>query len=607
MKTTTIRTYFVLAIVSCFSFFSMSQIEAPLNKKITIPTSVSDSLPNYTNTPDLRTPAELAEFGAITSRNCGCNVTNLLPDGDFESGLPVTSGLGVNCTCGFSSVCVGHEPRDKCLNSYWIDDLWDHTFGTSSGHFLIVDGGNGSVWSETVPVSAGQDYVFSFWEIREVSDNNWGNNSTQSFDLRVNGTTIASFNTASAPEDVWTQYCTTWTANFSSLSATIEIVQTAGSGYNDYGIDDIEFGQCEIQCEIPQLEDYFEYSVSIKDCYNHKFSAYTSGSEYCYFWFVDGVPVSSSSSFIYSFPGDGEYEVCVRIYCCDDPNVQYVTYCETVYVDCKKDGCGCEINDQLPNGDFENTSIPVSSGLTVTCTCSVGSVCVGHEPRDKCGNLLWIDDLWDHTLGTSDGHFLIVDGTNGTIWKDNVSVSSGSTYIFEFWEIREISDNASNNSTQTFDVLIDGNVIGSFNTATAPEHDWTLYCVSWDATYSSSNSVIEIRQTSGTGFNDYGIDDIQFGKCAGSKMYVAETIEEEEEAPAMLKLYPNPAVNSITLEWDGNLGINEVFIYNTDGKLVKSTIVDAEQRTTIDVSDLTEGVYLLRTNANNTERFVIKK
>ncbi|PIE86694.1 MAG: hypothetical protein CSA03_04100, partial [Bacteroidetes bacterium] len=124
MKTTTIRTYFVLAIVSCFSFFSMSQIEAPLNKKITIPTSVSDSLPNYTNTPDLRTPAELAEFGAITSRNCGCNVTNLLPDGDFESGLPVTSGLGVNCTCGSSSVCVGHEPRDKCLNSYWIDDLW---------------------------------------------------------------------------------------------------------------------------------------------------------------------------------------------------------------------------------------------------------------------------------------------------------------------------------------------------------------------------------------------------------------------------------------------------------------------------------------------------
>ncbi len=606
MKTTTIRTYFVLAIVSCFSFFAMSQIEAPLNKKITLqPTSVTDSIPNYTNTPDLRTPAEIAEFGAITSRNCGCNVVNLLPDGDFESGLPVTSGLGVNCTCATASVCVGHEPRDKCANSLWIDDLWDHTLGTSSGNFLIVDGGNGSVWSETVPVTAGQDYVFSFWEIREVSDNTWGNNSTQSFDLRINGVTIASFNTASAPEDVWTQYCTTWTATFSSASTTIEIVQTAGSGYNDYGIDDIEFGQCEIPCEIPQLEDYFYYSQSSKDCYRHKFSTFTSGSEYCYVWYVDGVNVGSGSTFDYIFPADGEYEVCVRIYCCDDPNVPTVSYCETIFVDCKKDECGCMINDQLPNGDFEDTTIPVSSGLPVTCTCSTGSVCVGHEPRDKCMNSLWIDDLWDHTLGTSAGHFLIVDGANGTIWSETISFSAGSTYIFEFWEIREVSDNNfGNNSTQSFNIEIDGNVIASFNTASALEDAWTLYCAEFNPSYSSVSSTLEIVQTAGTGYNDYGIDDIQFGKCVGSKMNIAEVVEE---LPVDLKLYPNPAVNSITLEWNEGLDINEISIFNTDGKLVKSIVVSSEGMTTIDVNDLTDGVYLLRTDANNMERFVIKK
>jgi len=605
MKTTTIRTYFVLAIVSCFSFFATSQITAPVKKKITFqPSSITDSIPNYTNTPDLRTPEEIAEFGEITSRNCGCDVSNLLPDGDFESGLPVTSGLGVNCTCASSSVCVGHEPRDKCNNSYWINDLWDHTLGTSAGHFLIVDGGNGSVWSETVPVTSGQDYVFSFWEIREVSDNTSGNNSTQNFDLRVNGTTIASFSTASAPEDVWTQYCTTWTSTFTSGAATIEIVQTGGTGYNDYGIDDIEFGQCIPPCEIPQLEDYFFYSISSKDCFMHKFTALSTASNLCYVWYVNGMNVGTGSSFVYVFPDDGVYEVCVRIYCCDDPDVPTVSYCEKIYVNCKKDACGCEVNDQLPNGDFENPSIGISSGLPVTCTCSFGSVCVGHEPRDKCGNLLWIDDLWDHTFGTPDGHFLIVDGNNGTIWRDAVSVSAGSTYIFEFWEIREVSDNAANNSTQTLDLVIDGTVIGTINTAGAPEDKWIHYCASWNATYSSSSAVIEIRQTAGTGFNDYGIDDIKFGKCLGTKMNTASVIEE---APVELKLYPNPAVNNITLEWTGNLEINEVSIFNADGKLVKTLIVDSQGNTTIDVSDLTDGIYLLRTDANNIERFVVKK
>ena len=604
MIKTTIRTFCVLAMVSCLSFFSMAQGEQnSIKTDNNHQNSTTDSIVDYLNYTDLRTPSEIEEFGVISSRSCGCNVSNLLPDGDFESLLPVTSGLGVNCTCSVSSVCVGHEPRDKCANSLWLDDLWDHTSGTSTGNFLIVDGGNGSVWSETVPVVAGQEYVFSFWEIREVSDNNFGNNSTQSFDLRVNGTTIASFNTASALEDAWTQYCTCWTATFSSGSATIEIVQTAGTDYNDYGIDDIEFGQCEIPCEIPQLEDYFEFSSSQKNCYRYQFGALASDGNLCYNWYIDGILVSTADVFTYVFEADGAYEVCLEIYCCDDPNVEPVVYCETILINCQEDECGCTIVDQLPNGDFEDPSISVMSGLPVTCTCSSGSVCVGHEPRDKCANSLWIDDLWDHTFGTPDGHFLIVDGANGTIWADIVSIDVGSTYIFEFWEVREISTGGGG-SAQTFDLVIDGNVIASFNTGGAGAQDWTQYCASWIAPYSSTGSSIEIRQTSGSGWNDYGIDDIQFGKCAGSKINAAQLIEE---APVELKLYPNPAVNNITLEWNESLEINEVSIYNADGKLVKEVTVNAQGNLTIDVNDLTDGIYLLRTNANNVERFVIKK
>lgn len=603
MKTNSIRTYFVLALVACFSFFSMAQEEQQsIQPNLNYHQSTDDSIVDYQTYAEFRTPAEIQKSGVLSSRSCGCDVSNLLPDGDFESLLPVTSGLGVNCSCNVSSVCVGHEPRDKCLNSLWLDDLWDHTTGSSSGHYLLVDGGNGSVWSETVPVTAGQEYVFSFWQIREISDNA-GNNSTQTFDLRINGATIASFNTASALEDAWTQYCTSWTATFSAAATTIEIVQTSGTDFNDYGIDDIEFGQCEVPCVIPELKDYFDFSNSLKNCYRYKFYSLINESNLCYAWYIDGDLVSTDPNFTYDFEADGAYEICVKIYCCEDPNVEPVLYCETILINCQEDECGCTIIDQLPNGDFETPSLGVMSGLPVTCTCSSGSVCIGHEPRDKCNNSLWINDLWDNTLGTPDGHFLIVDGANGTIWSENISVDAGSTYIFEFWEVREISTGGGG-SAQTFDVLIDGNLIASFNTAGAGATDWTLYCASWVAPYSSTSSTIRIVQTSGTGWNDYGIDDIQFGKCAGSKMNTAQVIEEKS---VELNLYPNPAINNVTLEWDESLEINQVSIYNADGKLVKEVSVSTQGNLTVDVNDLTDGIYLLRTDANNVERFVIKK
>jgi hypothetical protein len=351
-------------------------------------------------------------------------------------------------------------------------------------------------------------------------------------------------------------------------------------------------------CQVPILTDYFTHKISPSNCFWYKFTDVINGNpDVCNRWTIDGVQVGAGNSISYVFPGDGVYEVCLEVYCCDDPSVS-ITYCETILIDCDLDACGCTVNNLLLNGDFEDTAIPVTSGIGINCTCSAGSVCVGTEPRDKCLNSLWIDDLWDNTLGTSAGHFLIVDGANGTIWSDNVAIAAGETYVFEFWNIREISDNATNNSTQMFDLVVNGTVIGSFNTAAAPSNQWTQYCADWVSNVSLFAAIIEIRQTAGNDFNDYGIDDIQFGKCLGSGMILAPEPE--------ITVYPNPASLSLTVQWEGEIQTEVIKVYSLDGKLLKTVTVGLRNNVEIDVTDLTNGVYVLRAGTI-AKRFVVAK
>lgn len=59
-----------------------------------------------------------------------------------------------------------------------------------------------------------------------------------------------------------------------------------------------------------------------------------------------------------------------------------------------------------------------------------------------------------------------------------------------------------------------------------------------------------------------------------------------------VKIYPNPAGNFITVEFEANLAGNaELKIYDMAGRLQKS--VPADRKTTIDISSLTEGIYMV--------------
>ena len=285
---------------------------------------------------------------------CDCNpecvcpdITNILEDGDFEEPVHTfTSGIGITpgCTDG---VLVVNEPRDKCTNSLWCDDFWDHTFGTPNGHFLMVDGDIGNIWAEQVSVTSGQTYFFTFWQVRELSDFT-SNNSTQILQLEVDNDIVATINTSAAPEKEWVQYCAEWVSDEDGL-VTLEINQLAETGFNDFGIDDIEFGTCS---PCPQIDPNLtiqsvdgtmcEYTISVAD------DPTIDPDVHCITWTLNGDPYPAADGlFEFDFGGDcdlnGNYEVCATITCCESEDVLF-SECRGFTVDCP---CPCDPIDPI--------------------------------------------------------------------------------------------------------------------------------------------------------------------------------------------------------------------------------------------------------------------
>ncbi|GAI33753.1 unnamed protein product, partial [marine sediment metagenome] len=60
-----------------------------------------------------------------------------------------------------------------------------------------------------------------------------------------------------------------------------------------------------------------------------------------------------------------------------------------------------------------------------------------------------------------------------------------------------------------------------------------------------------------------------------------------------IKVYPNPATNTLTIEFNAPISNGVVLFYDVLGKLQKETSLDATKRTVVDISDLRQGLYFL--------------
>jgi gliding motility-associated-like protein len=171
---------------------------------------------------------------------------NIVQNGDFEGGTtntansfttaynPGTGGVwGLLSTPG--QYAISTSPNLVHNNFVFCGD---HT--TGAGNMYIANGSSvaGTVaWAQTVNVTPGTDYLFSFWATNVVNDPN-----TSDLQLYINGLPIGPVNSTTPFGCNWQQGSDIWNSG-GSTTAMLEIVnQSVALGGNDFALDDITFG-----------------------------------------------------------------------------------------------------------------------------------------------------------------------------------------------------------------------------------------------------------------------------------------------------------------------------------------------------------------------------
>ncbi|MEZ4838501.1 PKD-like domain-containing protein [Flavobacterium sp.] len=113
----------------------------------------------------------------------------------------------------------------------------DNTTGT--GNMMVLDGsianaGNDKVWCQTVPVTPGLNYTFSYW-VQTVATPNPAN-----LEVLINGVSIGS-NLAPSTTCGWVQRSYTWNSGADTVAEICIYDRVVTAPGNDFAIDDIEF------------------------------------------------------------------------------------------------------------------------------------------------------------------------------------------------------------------------------------------------------------------------------------------------------------------------------------------------------------------------------
>jgi len=171
---------------------------------------------------------------------------NIVQNGDFEggttsaaNGFTTSYGVGTGGTWGLLSspgqFAISTSPNLVHNNFVFCGD---HT--TGSTNMFIANGASTAgtvVWSQTVNVSPGTDYLFSFWATNVVNDPN-----VSSLQMYINGVAIGPVNTTTPVACNWQQSNDTWNSG-GATTAVLEIInQSTALGGNDFALDDISFG-----------------------------------------------------------------------------------------------------------------------------------------------------------------------------------------------------------------------------------------------------------------------------------------------------------------------------------------------------------------------------
>ena len=327
-------------------------------------------------------------FTTAISQPTGCPTcdpdNNLIWYGDFSissTTLPVPASTSLNplCTCnyspgnpGYGSYCIETDAYNKCTS---FDHVLDHT-NPGVSRYMVVDGfPNGDihtladpniVWKDEVFIATPGTYDFSFWVMPNLSNST---NVTPVFNFRVDYAPVVTNIGTSPTLNQWNEYCMQVVITDPGMHV-LEIAQTNnGGGSNDYGIDDIFFGQC-CECEVNADFTYNQTSPNpfeVNFTSNSTFSSCTT--PYWYEWhFGDGNSIDgpSLSGVSHTYPGPGWYNVCLVVYGIDGNRVECMgEFCTEVYV--RPEEGECMVNaDFTVNGNLTQTFLTNFSTVSTT-------------------------------------------------------------------------------------------------------------------------------------------------------------------------------------------------------------------------------------------------
>lgn len=258
-------------------------------------------------------PLVLLFVGSFSELNAQCDsdCPSIVVNGDFESGnTGFSSDLTFGLLCTQNSYIVGALGSDLCPPNTLFQPIPDHT--TGSGLYMIIDGRNNTdIWYQNVSVVAGETYEFNYWAFPDITGA-----TGPILRFKVDGTTIASQDLESLPDNAWGEVCHSYTAT-STGTVTILLREeyTGYRQYTDYGLDDISFRPTT--CNADPCDIDVNINLDITACRLDLTGTFIStdpdvvvvGVE----WVFDDGYSSNQLEPVHYYDNPGAYTICLRV------------------------------------------------------------------------------------------------------------------------------------------------------------------------------------------------------------------------------------------------------------------------------------------------------
>jgi len=349
---------------------------------------------------------------------------NLVMNPDFESGY-------TGFTSDYTQVLTGILGADEysIRNSLTLDNpQWtatDHTTGSVTGNFLVLDGPSNNVAYRTmVPVKPNTQYIYCM-RVANLVNSDIDSDPT----LRVDIDGVTQIPGMTIPQIVgrWWVISVPYFSGSNSGMLAIEVTDIDTDPHNDWAMDDVSFKECIVEKVCCEDEDLFDdlldigWTVSITDC---SVTVSAPQLDSCH-WISQSEPdwgdgsvagqviTSAVGSWTHTYSSGGTYTICATIFEGDNPDD--ACFSGEMCVDVDMSDCPeppqppCTANDLT----IYNAITPNGDGLNDNLFINGGDDCIKDiQVYNRWGQLVWSQkDYKNDWTGQSFNGEQLPDGT----------------------------------------------------------------------------------------------------------------------------------------------------------------------------------------------------